>query len=222
MAQKGGMSDEIKTRGGPLCKRGHVKTPGVDCRECNRLRCAKHWQDNRSDYVAKQKAYCDANREAVRARNRAWQRANPERAQAILKAWKNANRERVNELSRQGYARNRDKHAVCVKRWKCANPELWREINNAAKNRRRARIKGSLGSHTRAEWQFILAKQRSKCAICGVAGKLEKDHRIPLALGGSDMAVNLQGLCKPCNGSKSAKIAEGTQFGIFDKISKTV
>jgi 5-methylcytosine-specific restriction endonuclease McrA len=32
------------------------------------------------------------------------------------------------------------------------------------------------------------------------------------------MAYNLQGLCKPCNGAKSATLEEGTQLGIFDRL----
>ena len=217
------MQSEKKTRGKPLCKRGHVKSPGQhDCAECVKIRCAEWYEKNRAKHLEDCKTKYFADSSAKLASNKRWQKANPERARAIVKAWKIANREHVNAESRKRYQRIKTEHAKRVRSWKNRNREAWREINNAAKNRRRARIKGSLGSHTRAEWQFIVAKQRSKCAICGVAGKLEKDHRIPLALGGSDMAVNLQGLCKPCNGSKSAKIAEGTQFGIFDKISKTV
>ena len=202
---------KIQSRGGPLCKRGHVKIPGKICAECNRFRSAR--------YYAKYRDTICEDRD-IRAKNRAWKAANPERVRVANEAYKLANGERIKAEQREWYQSNKAIHALRVTQWRMANYETYRNIHNAAKNRRRARIKGAFGSHTFAEWQFILTKQRNKCEICGFVGKLEKDHRIPLAFGGSDMAVNLQGLCKPCNSSKSANIAVGTQFGIFDNISK--
>lgn len=213
---------------------------------------AVYRSEHRDDALARSTAWRIANQERANEQSRAAYARDPAKAHAYTTRWRDENRARVNELARERYAKNPKKfvakstqwkkdnpernkehfrkHYVLnaaefvarAKAWKLANAELHRELNNHANNRRRARIAGSIGGHTRAEWHVILDKQKNKCAYCGFAGKLEKDHRIPVSLGGSDMAVNLQGLCKPCNGSKSAKIAEGTQLGIFDRITKAV
>lgn len=74
--------------------------------------------------------------------------------------------------------------------------------NNA---RRRGRVKNG-GSFTAAEW---LAKQKeygNRCAACGAETKLQVDHKIPLALGGSNRIKNIQPLCRNCNARKGASI----------------
>ncbi len=43
------------------------------------------------------------------------------------------------------------------------------------------------------------------CAVCGSDYKLVIDHRIPLAMGGSNDTDNLQSLCDPCNRRKGFK-----------------
>lgn len=57
----------------------------------------------------------------------------------------------------------------------------------------------SLGRHTSAEWDAIVAETGGNCVRCG--GKPEricKGHITPLAWGGSDAADNLQPLCRYC------------------------
>jgi 5-methylcytosine-specific restriction endonuclease McrA len=72
------------------------------------------------------------------------------------------------------------------------------------------------GSFTEREWLAIIERQRHRCAMCGLKAKLTIDHIIPLSRGGSDYAVNIQGLCQPCNAGKRDKIAIGQQYSIFD------
>ena len=44
-----------------------------------------------------------------------------------------------------------------------------------------------------------------RCCQCGRAGRLEVDHRVPLAQGGAEFdPANLQSLCRGCHLSKSA------------------
>lgn len=82
---------------------------------------------------------------------------------------------------------------------------------------RRARVAKLIGTHTDAEWDAIVAKQRSKCARCSKKAKLERDHVIPVTHGGSNYAFNIQGLCRRCNISKGNRIAAGTQATLFDR-----
>ena len=53
---------------------------------------------------------------------------------------------------------------------------------------------------------FVWQRDKGQCVSCGSAQKLEYDHIIPLAKGGSNTARNLQLLCEPCNREKSSNI----------------
>ena len=52
----------------------------------------------------------------------------------------------------------------------------------------------------------VWRKHEGRCANCGSREKIEWDHIIPLALGGSNTARNLQILCEQCNRSKGARL----------------
>jgi 5-methylcytosine-specific restriction protein A len=54
----------------------------------------------------------------------------------------------------------------------------------------------------------ILDKQDGRCNTCGVRfdvkTKAQYDHRTPLWLSGENRETNLQALCSPCHGKKTA------------------
>jgi hypothetical protein len=54
---------------------------------------------------------------------------------------------------------------------------------------------------------FVWQRDERKCVKCGSNQNLEFDHIIPLAMGGSNTARNLQLLCADCNRSKGANLA---------------
>lgn len=63
-----------------------------------------------------------------------------------------------------------------------------------------------LGTHTKQQWQILLAQSGNKCVRCGLTGyHLDKDHIVPLYLGGSDGIGNVQPLCAWCNSSKGTE-----------------
>ena len=51
---------------------------------------------------------------------------------------------------------------------------------------------------------YVMRRDAGSCRACGSTTELQFDHIIPLAMGGSSEAENLQILCGPCNRSKSA------------------
>lgn len=53
---------------------------------------------------------------------------------------------------------------------------------------------------------FVWRRDEGKCTRCGSNERLEFDHIIPLASGGSSTARNLQLLCEACNRSKGVHI----------------
>ena len=57
--------------------------------------------------------------------------------------------------------------------------------------------------------QLVWLRDGGKCRSCGAISELQFDHIIPVAMGGSDAADNLQVLCGPCNRSKGAGITAG-------------
>lgn len=63
--------------------------------------------------------------------------------------------------------------------------------------------------YTAKYWRRIVSKKRrlkkSKlCANCGVSGRHQADHILPVALGGKSTYDNLQFLCKSCHKNKTA------------------
>lgn len=87
-------------------------------------------------------------------------------------------------------------------------PERAREVCAASGATRRARKRAAGGTFTADQVQDLLVKQRGRCANCGdklTASNMARDHRQALANGGSNHIRNIELLCRPCNGSKSAK-----------------
>ena len=53
---------------------------------------------------------------------------------------------------------------------------------------------------------FVWQRDGGSCVSCGSRERLEFDHMIPVALGGSNTARNLQLLCETCNRQKGASL----------------
>lgn len=72
-----------------------------------------------------------------------------------------------------------------------------------------ARLKAAGGSHTKQEWERLLAQYNWTCPCCKKSDvKLTKDHIIPVVSGGSNNIQNIQPLCAPCNSRKNIKTIE--------------
>ena len=88
----------------------------------------------------------------------------------------------------------------------------WAEKNAkvvAARARaRKQREYNAPGSHTRKEWLEVKAEYDNDCAMADSTckGSITKDHIVPLAMGGSNDASNLQPLCRSHNSRKSTRV----------------
>jgi hypothetical protein len=55
--------------------------------------------------------------------------------------------------------------------------------------------------------QLVWQRDGGRCSNCGSQQRLEFDHIIPVAKGGSNTARNIQLLCETCNRTKGANLA---------------
>ena len=101
------------------------------------------------------------------------------------------------------YLRDQDKLKEQHREWAKKHPEEVAAISR----RRRARVRGAVGSHTVNQWERRKAEYGYRCAYCGKEGlKLTEDHVIPVSKGGMDTIDNIVPACKPCNSRKHNKI----------------
>lgn len=95
-------------------------------------------------------------------------------------------------------------------------------IKNNYKNDsiRRSRLKEAkkLGDHSKYEWIEMLEFFEYTCVKClGSSGldNVEKDHIIPLYMGGSNALDNIQPLCAKCNSSKGCEMKDYRPNGAY-------
>jgi 5-methylcytosine-specific restriction endonuclease McrA len=86
---------------------------------------------------------------------------------------------------------------------------LWLIRKNRKKRSQRLAAAKRLGRHTKDDWLALKEMFGGRCVRCIALGNssgllnVDKDHIMPLYLGGSDGIDNLQPLCALCNASKS-------------------
>lgn len=70
-------------------------------------------------------------------------------------------------------------------------------------------------------WEYLLERDGRKCVYCGAEGvKLEKDHVIPKAKGGTNRISNLVVACRDCNEKKGKLSLEEFLKGKLEKLRK--
>lgn len=136
--------------------------------------------------------------EAERVKKAAQYQANRDAVRARARAWYHEHREAV--LSRLAA----DKDALYAKQavYRASNPDVMK----AKRERRRSAERNAEGTHDARDRDFIRSLSGHMCARCGSGGKLQIDHIVPLARGGSNWPSNLQALCRSCNCQKHTRI----------------
>lgn len=182
------------------------RSDGLDsrCKACANIVSAAWRAANPEKAKANSAAWAASNPKKVGASNAKWRNANPEKSKAINAAWAAANHERRKATAAQWAAANPEKARASTDKWQKAHPEALR-INN---HNRRARKQAAGGTLSKGLAGRLFTLQRGKCA-CGCGQQLgadyHLDHRMPLALGGTNTDDNMQLLRSTCNLQKHAK-----------------
>lgn len=151
--------------------------------------------------MVKTKIFREANKEKINKRNAEYRlSADPLRMAANKHRHYLANIEKIKKRAADWVVNNIERKLVREKQYRKDNPEKF--VN--AKAIRRIRVGFDKLPYGTIPKQF--AKQNGKCACCGVTlDKYHVDHIMPLALGGRNIAENIQLLTPRCNLRKSAK-----------------
>lgn len=150
-----------------------------------------------------------------------------ERQPIAHRKWRKKNLERCAEDARKWRAAHPGYETAMrtpeARAKKCENQRRWAKNNpekiNIRNHNQRARKKAALGSFTVAEFKAMCAVLGGRCAICRDKAKLTADHITPLSRGGSNLIVNIQALCMPCNLKKHASMEMGHQHNLWDKVA---
>lgn len=203
------------------------------CAPCKKAYAAAQYAANTDKHNARNAAWSAANPGRKKALSAAWAAANKERCNAVRRAWRAANPDKVKAADAALRAANTDKIRTMKTAWRAANPAMvkaqdaaWREanpdkvkaitaawraanpeairINNQNRRAREKKAGGRLSSGLAAT---LFKMQKGKCPCCKqpLGDDYHLDHKMPLALGGSNTDNNMQLLRAVCNMQKSAK-----------------
>ena len=174
------------------------------CKACTKLDAAVRYAANPEKSKAVLVKWRAANPGRAKAAAAAYRAANPEKAKARNVKYYAANHEKVKANAVKWQTANSEKHRAASAKWSTANPEACRIRNQ----NRRARKREAGGKLSKGLAERLFKLQRGKCA-CGCKQSLGNDyhldHRMPLALGGSNTDDNMQLLTALCNMQKHAK-----------------
>jgi 5-methylcytosine-specific restriction endonuclease McrA len=142
--------------------------------------------------------YKDVDRRRQYARD--WIKRNPERAREAMRRWRQRHPADHAAAGRAYYERHKERLAEYFAQYRREH----RDVRQGIDARRHARKLGAPGTHTTAEWIWLLQLWNWTCAYCGERGApLQPDHRVPLARGGSNDIENILPACRRCNQRKA-------------------
>ena len=206
-----------------------------DCKACLSERCKEYYKANKEKSNAAsarwralnpernnelKKQWAKNNPEKVKAARRAWNEANPlyyvqyrasniEQRKIRMEKYMLANRDRINKEARDSYdpatswaKLNPEKRKATVAAYLAKNKDLRRvyEQNRRFRKRNGGKLSGDIV-------EKLLRLQNGKCPCClkPLGDDYHLDHKMPLALGGSNTDDNMQLLRAECNLHKSRK-----------------
>lgn len=99
--------------------------------------------------------------------------------------------------------------------------ERGKSVRTAQKHRRRALERDAYTDPRYPEW-VAMCLSLGLCFKCGETENLTVDHVIPLSLGGTNTADNIQPLCSKCNSSKNNRSEEDYRITLVTFFSSTL
>lgn len=151
----------------------------------NAAYAASRFGGERSEY---DKQLYESKRAERIAAAKKWQAENKERDIANKASWRSANRHRWSKYTAT---------------WRAKNPDAAIVI----KHTRRARQRNAQGTLSKDLIKRLFSLQKGMCPCCRkpLGDDYQLDHKMPLALGGSNTDSNMQLLRAQCNRQKHAK-----------------
>lgn len=164
---------------GKPCHKGHIalrRVKNQSCVDCNREARNRRYGES------------PALRETAKNRAKEWAEKNPDAYKANQRKWRENNPGKMNQY---------------VKNWETRNPDTAKASRTERNIVRHARVRAA-GKLSVKDIRAV--RSRGVCAACGIVHpKMEVDHIVSVAHGGTNHLSNLQLLCGPCNRSKSSK-----------------
>jgi 5-methylcytosine-specific restriction endonuclease McrA len=190
------------------------------CSNCGEVKTGKFFKSQCADCIyEKQRIYHDAHKEEISEYQRKYTIGRKDKKREYDKQRRTEKADELKQTKKAYYEKNKDTLLKKNKEYRKSIPEkmleycrAWKKrhkdkVNESTRNRR-ARIKGNGGIFTKDEWLEILEKYGHRCLRCRTTERIEADHVVPIALGGLNVAANIQPLCRICNASKGDTIAD--------------
>jgi hypothetical protein len=111
------------------------------------------------------------------------------------------NKESINNQSKCYYFNNKELIKERIKQ----NPEKYQPIRVRRDQRRRALANQLPSNFTVNQWEECKKHFNGRCAYCEDDRRIEQEHVVPVAKGGSYTRNNIVPACARCNASKGAK-----------------
>lgn len=141
-------------------------------------------------------------------------------ATANWKLWRLANLQKYTEWGKAHYQKHREESRQYSKAYYIKNKEKIKRQTGEYQVKHRDKVaiysqkryeaeRGLRADLTVEQWEIIKSVFQQKCAYCGKRTKrLEREHIIPLSLGGALTLRNIVPACRSCNSKKSANLPE--------------
>lgn len=166
-----------------------------------RQRIRRREDGEKTKAYAKKNHAKHASKRAAYARE--YRRLNREKIAAAAKRNRLDNPERVAAINRKSRAKNAERAKATSAVWRRKNPEIMR-IQSHTKRARKRKSGGCISVGLSGK---LFKLQRGMCPCCSfpLGDDYHLDHKMPLALGGTNTDDNMQLLRAKCNLQKNAK-----------------
>lgn len=174
--------------------------PRSYCKSCSNSGSKDYRTRNSEKVKKKKKEYYEENKTEVLSKHKQYYSENRDKKLAYAAGYREEHKEEIAEKRKDHYKRNKERVLKINAAYR--RSERGKSIKNICNARRRASQKNAEGSFSLSEWETRLSEFDSKCAYCGSAEDIQKDHFVALNSGGTNNIENIVPACSSCNASK--------------------